>query len=168
MSVPGKMHSRVESHKFRVSIKTLDVARVHTFYRHDRSWITGRGARGGDRRPVPNAVPSQCRDPIDRSTHRAVARLKRRKTAGGSGYRGSATGEAQWPIGPRTMGPPRRTTLDNRSMSQMGWPCKMVVSSRVSGAVAHVSKHRLGRRSLTGPQVRETTGPPSDDRPTSQ
>ena len=106
MSVPGKMHSWVESHKSRVSIETLDVARVRNFYRRDLSWITGRGTRGGgDRRPVLDAVPSQCRDPIDRSTHRAVARLKRRKTAGGGGYRGSATGEAQWPIGPWTMGP---------------------------------------------------------------
>jgi len=53
-----------------------------------------------------------------------VAHPKRRKTAGGGGgYRGSATKEAQWPIGPRTTCrgialPPRWTLLYNRSMSQ--------------------------------------------------
>ena len=42
------------------------------------------------------------------------------KTARGGGYRGSATGEVQWPIGPRTAGQgitarPPQTLLDNRS-----------------------------------------------------
>ena len=44
--IAGKMYSRVESRNSRVSIKTLNLARVRTFYQHDRSWIAGKGAKG--------------------------------------------------------------------------------------------------------------------------
>ena len=92
---------------------------VHTFSQHDRSQIAGRGAKrgGGDRQRVPNAVLGRHKDPINRLTYPAVSRPKQP----GKGYRGSTTGEAQWPIGPRTTGrgiavppalpPPRRTML---------------------------------------------------------
>jgi len=44
MLIPGKLHSQVE---------TLDFAGVRTFYRHDRSWIVGRVAKGeGERSPA--------------------------------------------------------------------------------------------------------------------
>ena len=101
-------------------------------------------------------------------TQPAVAYPKHRKTSGG-GYR-----EAQWPIGPWTTGRriaplPGRTPLDNCSSLRApgGWARLTAGSGRVSGAVAHVSKHELGTRrrgesgSSTGRQVRETRGPPS-------
>jgi len=84
-----------------ITFPALDLAWVLTFYRHDLSWITGMGTKGGW---SPAGPRRHFRDPINWSTQRAVARPKHRKTAGGGGYRGSATGEAQWPIGPRMTG----------------------------------------------------------------
>ena len=63
--------------------------------------------------------------------------------------RGSTTA-----IGPRTTGrgitasPHRRTPLDNdnRLTSLEGWAREMAISGRVSGAVAHLSKHRRAAR----------------------
>ena len=90
MLIPGKSHSCVESGN-PGSRSRLDFARVRTFYQRDRSWITGVGARGGGgRRPVPDTVPGQCGDPIDRSTYRAAVCPKHRKTAVGGGDQGSA------------------------------------------------------------------------------
>ena len=44
MLIPGKLHPRAESCNFWVSNETSDFARVqHTFYRRDRSSITGGG-----------------------------------------------------------------------------------------------------------------------------
>jgi len=54
MLIAGKWHSRVKSHNSRVSIETLDFARVHTFYQRDRSRITGGGAKGGSPMPGPH------------------------------------------------------------------------------------------------------------------
>ena len=49
MLISGKSHSRVESHRSRVSTETLDFVREHTFYGYDRSWVAGEGTkrRGG-------------------------------------------------------------------------------------------------------------------------
>jgi len=46
MLIPGKSHSRVESRNSRVSIETLDFARVRTFYQRDRCGMASGGARG--------------------------------------------------------------------------------------------------------------------------
>ena len=153
MLIPGKLHSRVETRNSRVSTETFDFARVRTIYQLDRSWITGGDARGGDRRPAPDAVPGPCQDPIAacrRSTQPAVAHPKRCKKADGGEYSGSATGETQWPIGPwrRDQGitatplPHRWTPLDktiSRHRERMG--TFNGGQQRVSGAVVHVSKH---------------------------
>jgi len=98
MLIPRKSHSRVKSRNSRVSIETLDFARVRTFCQHDRSWI----ASGG--RKVGGAIASQSPALFSIVAGTQVVRPKHRKTAGGGGYKGSATGEAQWPIGLWTMG----------------------------------------------------------------
>jgi len=61
MLIPGKSHSWVDSRNSRVSIETLDFARVHTF---PTAGGGTKGVRGGDRRPAPDTIPGQCRDPI--------------------------------------------------------------------------------------------------------
>ena len=57
MSIPGKSHSRV-------SIESLDFARVRTFYRRDRSWIAGvEGAIAGrSLTPFPADAGTPSRD----------------------------------------------------------------------------------------------------------
>jgi len=125
MLIPGKPHSRGKSCNSWVSIKTLDFARVST--RRDGSWIASRGAKGGgiaDRSPT--LFPANAGTPSPPADDRqpAVARPKRCKTPGREGYRGSATGDAQWPISPRCRAgespcpPPLcRAPLDNRLTS---------------------------------------------------
>ena len=78
-----------------------------------------------------------------------MARTKRCKTAGGGGYRGSVTGEEQWPIGPQTAGRgiprPRPSDAAGQSVDFAGrWARKTAGNGQVSGAVAHVSKRRCG------------------------
>ena len=92
-----------------------------------------------------------------------------------SGQR-NATREAQWPIGPLTTGrgiPPPSDTA-GQSVDVAGrWARKTAGIGRVSGAMVHMSKHRLGMQQRTqspermlNPQVRRSTWP--DDRPTSR
>jgi len=92
--------------------------------------------------------------------HRSIDRHNRwwrtpkcRKTARGRGYRGSATGEAQWPIGLRATGgespcpPPPRVDVAGQSLNVVGgWARTSADSSWVSGTVAHLSNHRRGAR----------------------
>ena len=170
MLIPGKSHSRVVSRNSRVSIETLNSARVRTFYQRDRSWITGVGARGGGgRRPVPDTVPGQCGDPIDRSTYRAAVCPKRRKTAVGGGDHGNAMADRPLDGGPGNRRPPRQMPLDNQLTSRDDGRRETACSGRVSGAMAHVSKRRRAarrggrdRRPALTRRVRETRGPPSD------
>jgi len=103
MLIPRKSHSRVESHNSRVSIQTLDFTRVHTFYRHDRSWIAGRDAKGGGGRSP--AGPQRCYQMMlgpHRSIDIAGGDAPKTSQNGRGGLQGSTTGEAQWMIGPRT------------------------------------------------------------------
>jgi len=64
MLIPGKSHSRVERRNSRISIETLDFARVCTFCRRDQSWIAGGHVKGegrsgepADNRPSPFTPP---------------------------------------------------------------------------------------------------------------
>jgi len=145
--IPGKLHSRVESRDSRVSFETLDFARVHT------SGVIGVGS-SAERKGVVDAGP-HCR--LRTITQPAVACSKHCKTPP----------------------PPRRRLLDNWSSSRAPgrWARLTAGSSRVSGAVAHVSKCELGMRrrgelrSSTGRRVWETRGLPRtrpDDRPISR
>ena len=70
----------------------------------------------------------------------------------GGGYSGSATDEAQWPIGPQTTGwgiaaPSPLSDAAGQLVDVVGgWARKMAGSGRVSSAVAHLSKRRHGAR----------------------
>ena len=104
------------------------------------------------------------------------------KTARGGGYRGSATGEAQWPIGRREgnrRASPPRADVAGQSVSVVGgWARTLADSSWVSGTMAHLSNHRRGARwgdtiadrppdaGYGRPQACCRTRP--DDQPTSQ
>jgi len=118
MLIPGKSHSQVERCYSQVSIETLDFARVRNFCRRrrDRSWITS-GARNGEgegrsgagwRSSLPLRAPANDLTPITLTSdarpyrrvwtidwQRAVARPKRRKTAGGA-WPGKCNGH--WPL----------------------------------------------------------------------
>jgi len=134
MLIPGKSHSRVVSRNSRVSIETLNSARVCTFYQRDRSWITGVGARGGGRRPVPDTVPGQCGDPIDRSTYRAVVCPKHRKTAVGGGDQGSAMADRPPDGGLGNRRPPPLDAAGQLVDVAGGWARETACSGWVSGA----------------------------------
>jgi len=136
MLISGKLHSRVKSRNSRASVETLDFAQVCTFFRRDRSWIASGGTRGGDRRLVPDAVPSRCGDPIDRSTWQAVARPKRHKTARGGG------GGRAW----ESLSPPCRMPLDNWSTSQEDG-CAKLWTAAVSPAPWHTCQNAGMERS---------------------
>jgi len=100
MLIPGKSHSRVESHNFRASIETLDVARVRTFCQHDRSWIAGGGAGGGRLPASPSTLfPADVGTPsIDR--HGGQWRARNVVKRPGEGATGCATLKVPWRIGP--------------------------------------------------------------------
>ena len=67
MLIPGKSYSRVQRRNSRVSMETLNFARVRTFYQRDRSWIAecrrigGAKGRGCDRQPAPEPMPGPYR-----------------------------------------------------------------------------------------------------------
>ena len=133
--------------------------------------------RDGGRSP---AGPQRCSRPTPgrhRSINIAGSGAPKRHKMGGECYRGRVTGDAQWPIGLRTTGRviaarPCQTPLDNRSTS---WADRRM-KRRVSGAVVHALKHRLGMRredtiadrplGMGNPRACGRTWP--DDRPTSQ
>jgi len=130
MLTAGKSQTRVESRNSRVSIETLDFARVRTFHWHDWSWIAGSGAKGGgNRQPVPGA-------------HRSI-------DIAGSGVpemlqKGRGRGLQEECDQGSTMAD-RPSDATGQSVDIAGiWALKTVGSCRVSGAVMHVPKHRLG------------------------
>jgi len=128
------------------------------------------GARRGrgDHRLDPAPFPADDGTPSPPADDQH-SRQWRAQNGRGERDRGSATA-----IGPQTTGQgitasPRRTSLDNRSTSCVGWARETAGSGRVSGAVAHVSKSRhAGRRRdaiadrMPGMGGPEATGPPSD------
>jgi len=85
------------------------------------------------------------------------------------GYRGSATGEAQWPIGPRTAGQgivgPRSDAAGQSVDVTGGWARQAAGSGWVSGTMAHLSKRRRAAR--RGKAIANQTGMPGtgDPRP---
>jgi len=98
MLIPGKSHSWVDSRNSRVSIETLDFARVHTFPTAGGGTKGVRGVIAG--RPqtpfLANAgTPSPLTD--DRHSWRWRARTSQN---GRGGYRWSEMGEMQWPSAP--------------------------------------------------------------------
>jgi len=84
-----------------------------------------KGEWGGIAGRTPTLFPADAGTPSI-----PLAYLKRHKTAGGGSYKGSATGEAQWLIGPHTMGwgitvpllplPVRRRWTISRHRGRMG------------------------------------------------
>ena len=139
----------------------LDFARVHTFYRRDRSWNAGVGTKeGGDRRPVPDTVPGQCRDTIDPSTWRpgeGASQGVRPGKCNGQSAPGRWAGKS-----PRPPSDAAGQTVDVTG----GWVRKTAGSGRVChGTPVKTQTWSVrGMRSLTSPQtpVRKTPGPPSD------
>ena len=57
MLIPRKSHSRVLT-------ETLDFARVHNFYQHDRSQIADGVRKSGAITGQPGIIPSRCQDPL--------------------------------------------------------------------------------------------------------
>ena len=100
MLIPGKSHSRDESRNSRVSIETLDFARVRTFTcMIGVGSLAGREGGRGDHQPDPAPFPADYGTPsppadINIAVSGYVGYAP--KTAGVRVW-GSATGEAQWP-----------------------------------------------------------------------
>jgi len=169
MLIPRKSHFRIESRNSWVLIETLDFARVRTCYRHDHRW--GReGGEGAIAGWTPMLFLADTGTPsIDQHNGRWRAR-----NGWGRELQGSATGVAQWLIGPRTTGrgiapPPHRMPLDNRSTSRADGRAKRRAAA---GSLAQwctcqnadMERDRGTRSPPTRPirQVQETPGPPSD------
>ena len=177
MLIPGKSHSRVESRNSQVSIETLNLARVRTYYRRDRSRITGGGAKEEGR----EAIAGQPKMPGPPSAND-------RSTAGGGALetsqndRGSVIRKAQWSIGHRSMGRGittashlRRTPLDNRLTSRTDGRAKWQAAAR--SPTPRCARRNTGWERNAGcdcrpapgygrPQACRRTWP--DNRPTSQ
>jgi len=120
MLILGKSHSLVESRNSR------------------RGAITGRS---------PMLFPADAGTPLtDRHSRQWRARNVVKRPVGG--LQGSATGQAQWQIGLRTVGresPP--APVAGKLVDVAGaWVHRMAGSGQVSSAVARVSKCRLGMR----------------------
>ena len=140
MLIPGKSHSRDESRNSRVSIETLDFARIRTFTCVIRVGSPVWVQRGrGDHRLDPASFPADDGTP---SPPAGDQHSRQWRTQNG---RGSATGEVQRPPddGPRNH---HQTSLDNQLTSRAGWAREMAGSGRVSGAGAHLSKSRRAAR----------------------
>ena len=135
------------------------------------------GVRKG-RRERSLASP-RCRTPSLRANDRStVGGSAPKMSQNDQGRRGSATREAQWLIGPWTTGrriaAPSPLDAAGQLVNVAGkWTRKTAGSSRVSGAVALVSKRRLGTRQgmrlppapgYWRPQARRRTWP--NNRPT--
>ena len=95
--------------QFRVLVETLAFNQVRTFHQHDWNRIAGRCVKGGrspacpQRRSRPMLGPHRCLQMID-IVGNGMPKMWQN---GRGGYRGSATGEAQWPL--------CRMPLDSRS-----------------------------------------------------
>jgi len=103
---------------------------------------------GGDRQPAPDAVSGRCWDPITACGRPIDSRpgpglLSQNARAGGLWWeRDRRNAVADDGSGNRRSPPPHRTPLDNQLMLQADEHVKTAGSSRVSGTVAHLLKHR--------------------------
>jgi len=96
---------------------------VRTFYRCDRSWIVGRGAKGG-------GMPETSQNSRGRGLQ-------------GERDRGSAIANRPPDDRPGNCPPPCWTAGQSVDVAG-GWARETVGSAQVSGTMAHMSKHRLG------------------------
>jgi len=166
MLIPGKLHSLDESRNYRVSIQTLDFARVRTFTLCDRSWIAGVGAITGrtPRRSRPMTGPHRRLRTID------IACSARPKRPGG-GYGRSATVEAQRPSAPGRLAgesPPPPVGCCWTIGRRRGWDGRVKRRAAAGSPAPWRTCQKAdvprdgGKRSPTGCLIWETTGPPSD------
>jgi len=150
MPFPGKSHSGVESRNSRSRDSRFRPSTY--FYLRDRSWIAGGGAKGGT---ITGWTRRHSRSMTGPHRHlwtiniagsgapeTAGARVRAERDRGNA----MAIGPRGPDDGPENHPPPCWTSLDNRSTSRAGWARETAGSSRVSGALAHVSKHMLGTR----------------------
>jgi len=130
------------------------------FYRHNRSWIAGRGAKGEG--VIAGWSPTLF--PADAGS-RVVACLKRRKTAGGEGYRGAGAQPGtrsliSWLISLWMAGwgiaAPCRMPLDNRSMSRADG-CAKRRAFALPGQCSVVTRVISARRQKHVPPLPPTT-----------
>jgi len=102
---------------------------VRTFYRHDQSWIAGRGARRG---VIVNQPPTPFQEDAGTpSPHELI------DIAG-------SVAPYRRPTGPRTMGRELPPAAGESADVEGGWARETAGSGRVSGAMVHVSKRRHG------------------------
>jgi len=143
MLISGKSRSQDESRNWRVSIETLDFARVRTF-----TCLIGVGS------PARGAITGRIRrhsrpmtGPHRRLLTSNIAGSGAPKMAGGR-VRGSATREAQRPSDdvPGNHRLPPWTSLVDVVVSRAGWVRETAGNGRVSGAVAHLSISRRAAR----------------------
>ena len=141
MFIPGKSHSRAESHNFRVSMETR--FRPSTYLLLAWSELDRRrGREGGIAGRPPTLFPADAGTPsIDRHSGwwRAINTAER---PGKGATRWARQGKSKHRSAPgRRAGespPPSDSTGQSVNVAG-GWACKMVGSGRVSGAVVHVS-----------------------------
>ena len=136
--------------------------------------VGAQGGVGGIAGRTPTLFPADAGTPSI-----PLAHPKRHKTAGGGSYKGSATGEAQWLIGPHTMGwgitvpllpPPCQTPLDNQSTSREDGRVKRRAAARSlapwrtchNADMERDGDGRRDRQPAPRRRVRETPGPLSD------
>jgi len=145
MLIPGKSHSRDESHNSRVSIETLDFARVRTF-----TCVIGVGSPAGARMGG-GVITGRIRR-RSQSITGPHCRLRTINIAGSGAPKrpGEGTGKRNShrlpDDGPGITASPHQTSVDNRSTSRAGWVRETAGSGRVSGAMAHLSKSRRAAR----------------------
>ena len=165
MLIPGKSHSRDDSHNSRVSIETLDFARVRTF-----TCVIGVGSPAGARMGG-GVITGRIRR-RSQSITGPHCRLRMINIAGSGAPKrpGEGTGKRNShrlpDDGPGITASPHQTSVDNRSTSRAGWVRETAGSGRVSAPWHTCQKADMqrdgGLRSPTGCRVWETTGPPSD------
>ena len=142
MLIPGKSHSRDESRNSRVSIETLDFARVRTFTCVIRVGSPVWVQRGrGDHRLDPASFPADDGTPSPPAGDQHSRQWRTQNGRGGTGKCNGlrTTGRGITPS-------PHQTSLDNQLTSRAGWAREMAGSGRVSGAGAHLSKSRRAAR----------------------
>jgi len=138
MLISVNSRSQDESRNWRVSIETLDFARVRTY-----TCLIGVGSpvRGGDHQPDPAPFPADDRTPSP-PAYEQHSRQWRAENGWGR-VRGSATREAQRPSDdvPGNHRLPPWTSLVDVVASRAGW-----VRETAGGAVAHLSISRRAAR----------------------